>query len=392
MNSPHPLALLPAGLHDLLPPEAEREATLVERAMGVFRAHGYERVKPPLVEFEESLLSGVGRAWALQTFRLLDPESQRIMAIRADMTLQVARLARSRLVKAPRPLRLCYAGEVLRIGGALLSPERQFRQIGCELIGSLEAASDAEIILLASEALARLGVRGVSIDLNLPTILPLIFAAHDISGEDERRLAHALGHRDRAVAAAAPGMGTLLVDLLDLAGPADAAIEKLGRVDLPEAAEPSRARLVDTVRLIRAADPDLTLTVDPLERQGFEYQTGLSFTVFARGSRRELGRGGRYRIGVDMHAAAEAGQGEPAVGFSLFADAVLSATPQFPPRRRVFVPFATPAATAEALRAGDWITVAALSPDDDYETEARRLGCSHWLASPSDDPTPLSDP
>jgi ATP phosphoribosyltransferase regulatory subunit len=112
MNSPHALALLPAGLHDLLPPDAEREAALVERAMGVFRSHGYERVKPPLVEFEESLLSGVGRAWALQTFRLLDPESQRMMAIRADMTLQVARLSRSRLVKAPRPLRLSYAGEV----------------------------------------------------------------------------------------------------------------------------------------------------------------------------------------------------------------------------------------------------------------------------------------
>lgn len=61
-------ALLPAGLHDLLPPEAEREAALVERAMGVFRSHGYERVKPPLVEFEESLVSGVGRAWARQTF------------------------------------------------------------------------------------------------------------------------------------------------------------------------------------------------------------------------------------------------------------------------------------------------------------------------------------
>src|ERR1700761_1641427 len=168
------LALLPAGLHDLLPPDAEREAALVEHAMAVFRAHGYERVKPPLVEFEESLLSGVGKGWSLETFRLLDPESQRMMGVRADMTLQVARLAASRLLKAPRPLRLSYSGEVLRVGGEQLSPERQFRQIGCELIGSLEPAADAEIILLAADALKRMGVRGLSIDLNLPTILPTI--------------------------------------------------------------------------------------------------------------------------------------------------------------------------------------------------------------------------
>src|ERR1700755_300235 len=85
------LALLPAGLHDLLPPDAEREAALVNHARGVCRAHGYERVKPPLVEFEESLLTGVGKSWSLQTFRMMDPDSQRMMAVRADMTLQGAR-------------------------------------------------------------------------------------------------------------------------------------------------------------------------------------------------------------------------------------------------------------------------------------------------------------
>jgi ATP phosphoribosyltransferase regulatory subunit len=382
MNSPPALALLPAGLHDLLPPDAEREAALAERAMAVFRSHGYERVKPPLVEFEESLLSGVGRAWSLQTFRLLDPESQRMMAIRADMTLQVARLSRSRLVNAPRPLRLCYAGEVLRIGGALLSPERQFRQIGCELIGSLEPAADAEIVVLAASALAEIGVTGLSIDLNLPTLVPTIFAAYGISGEDERRLAHALAHRDSAIAAAEPEVGPLLAELLALAGPADAAIERLSRVALPEAAEASRARLLDTVRFIRVADPDLALTIDPLERQGFEYQTGLSFTIFARASRRELGRGGRYRI------AAESGSmtGEPATGFSLFADAILAATAGAPPAQRVYLAFGCRPAVSRALRSEGWVAVAALKDDEDPAAAARQLGCTHLVAKGTDRP------
>jgi ATP phosphoribosyltransferase regulatory subunit len=385
MNDTPALALLPAGLHDLLPPDAEREAVLVARAMDAFRLHGYERVKPPLVEFEESLLSGVGKAWSLQTFRLLDPESQRMMAVRADMTLQVARLAASRLVKAPRPLRLCYSGEVLRVGGEQLSPERQLSQIGCELIGSLEAAADAELILLAAAALTRMGVRGLSIDLNMPTILPTIFAEFAIQGDDERRLANALAHRDVAIAGAAPEIGPLLAALLDVTGPADAAIGKLERIDLPATAGPAVTRLVSTVHLIRSVAPQLTLTVDPVERQGFEYQTGLSFTIFARGARGELGRGGRYRIAPRNGEA----EGEPAVGFSLFADAVLAvALPDAPPRR-VFVPAGMGAAAGERLRAGGWITVAGLVAATDPDAEARRLECGFILRPGSDEPAPV---
>ena len=104
--------LLPAGLGDLLPPDAEREARAIGIAIERFAAFGYERVKPPLVEFEESLLGGPGAALASQTFRLMDPVSQRMMGVRADMTVQVARIAATRLRKAPRPLRLCYAGQV----------------------------------------------------------------------------------------------------------------------------------------------------------------------------------------------------------------------------------------------------------------------------------------
>src|ERR1700712_5893342 len=100
---PNP-ALLPAGLRDLLPPEAETEAAAVETLMDAFAAHGYQRVKPPLLEFEDTLLAGSGSAMAEQTFRLMDPESQRMMGLRADTTPQVARIATTRLANPPRPL------------------------------------------------------------------------------------------------------------------------------------------------------------------------------------------------------------------------------------------------------------------------------------------------
>src|SRR5476651_431812 len=118
--------LLPAGLADLLPPDAAREARAIDIAIERFAAFGYERVKPPLVEFEESLLGGTGAGLAAQTFRLMDPVSQRMMGVRPDMTVQVARIAVTRLKHEPRPLRLSYGGNVIRVRGSQLKPERKF--------------------------------------------------------------------------------------------------------------------------------------------------------------------------------------------------------------------------------------------------------------------------
>ena len=117
-DTPNNPALLPAGLRDLLPAEAETEAASVEALMEVFASYGYQRVKPPLLEFEDSLLAGSGAAVAEQTFRLMDPVSQRMMGLRADTTPQVARIAATRLAHAPRPLRLSYAGQCLRVRGS----------------------------------------------------------------------------------------------------------------------------------------------------------------------------------------------------------------------------------------------------------------------------------
>ncbi|HSR71342.1 MAG TPA: ATP phosphoribosyltransferase regulatory subunit, partial [Kiloniellales bacterium] len=138
-------ALLPAGLQDVLPPYAAQEATVVQTLVDRFAAQGYQRIKPPLLEFEETLFAGAGAALAPQTFRLMDPVSQHMMGLRADITPQIARIAATRLRKAPRPLRLCYAGQVLQVRGSQLRPERQFGQVGVELIGALQERADAEV-------------------------------------------------------------------------------------------------------------------------------------------------------------------------------------------------------------------------------------------------------
>ncbi|WP_299615929.1 ATP phosphoribosyltransferase regulatory subunit [Pelagibius sp.] len=368
------MGLLPAGLQDVLAPLAAHEAAVVERLIAAFQAQGYDRVKPPLLEFEEALLTGAGAALAGQTFRLMDPVSQRMMGLRADMTPQVARIATSRLKNAPRPLRLCYGGQVLQVRGSQLRPERQFAQAGVELIGASETASDAEVILLAIDALGALGVAELSVDLNLPPLVGALAADLGLDSGQVQALRQALDRKDAAAVAALAGeQADLFQALLQSAGPADAALAALQALGLAPGAAREVERLSAVIELIRTAAPNARLTVDPVEHRGFEYQTGISFILFAKGVRGELGRGGRYQ------ASGAGGAQESSTGFTLFMDTVLRAIPAPEVPRRLFLPHGTAAAEARRLRAEGWVTLAGLSAEEDAEAEARRLGCSHLL-------------
>jgi ATP phosphoribosyltransferase regulatory subunit len=363
--TPHP-ALLPAGLGDVLPPDAELEARLVESIMDCFAAYGYERVKPPLLEFEDSLFAGPGVATMDQTFRLMDPDSQRMMGLRADTTPQIGRLATTRLAGAPRPLRLAYAGQCLRVRGSHLQPERQFAQAGVELIGSDTPGADAEIILTAVAALSAIGLSEVSVDLTVPQLVAHLLGA--AKEENRAALARALDRKDAAAVSALddPAAATAL-ELLEACGPVDKTIAALLAIGLSREPRQQAERLAETAAAIRKHRPDLQLTADPVEFRGYRYHTGLCMTLLAPGNQSELGRGGRYVCG-DL---------EPATGITLYPDMIARVAPRARLRQRIYVPFGTPGAVAAACREKNFATILALSPHPAPEAEAARLGCSH---------------
>lgn len=362
----HP-ALLPAGLRDTLPPEAEIEAKSVETVMDCFAAHGYARVKTPLLEFEDSLFGGPGAATAEQTFRLMDPTSQRMMGLRADTTPQIGRVAATRLAAAPRPLRLAYAGQCLRVRGSQLQPERQIAQAGIELIGVDSVAADAEIILTAAAALAGVGLTNISFDLTMPHLVLQL-----LSAEPDPALVRALDRKDAAAVAALGGEhAALLLQLLGASGTAAKAVTSLLAIELPGAAKMLAQRMAQTVAAIQARNPELALTIDPVEFRGYRYHTGICFTVFASGEQAELGRGGRY-LCADT---------EPATGITLYPDTIVQVAPRPALRPRIYLPHGTPDATATALRAQNFATVPGLAPVADAPLEAVRLGCGHVFES-----------
>ncbi len=266
-------SLLPSGFEDLLPPHAEVEYAAIGTLMAAFGKFGYERVKPPMAEFEESLLApGPGAALASETFRVMDPVTHRMMGMRSDITAQIARIALSRLAKEPRPLRLTYANDVIRTRGSQARTQRQFTQVGCEMIGADTVASDIEICVVALKGLADLGVKDVTIDFALPRSVDEIFALTKTPKTEVDALRH------------------------KLAGDADKALAALDKIGLKDT-----KRLKAVVSGVQAAIKGLgltgfKLTIDPLETQGFEYHNGVAFTIFAKNIRGELGRGGRYDV------------------------------------------------------------------------------------------------
>ncbi len=362
--------LLPEGLADRLPPQAEASARLVREVLDTVAGHGYRRVMPALAEFEETLVSRLQSASAQELLRAVDPVSQRTLAIRPDMTAQVGRIAATRMASAARPLRLCYGGPVMRLRADQLRPERERMQVGAEIIGSDSVAAAVEIVNVAIEALQRAGVAGITIDFTLPDLVPALatgpmpLAAGDIEAVRTRLDAKDAGSLAELGESAAPYQA-----LIEATGPFHPAMERLEALD----AGATKGALAERIAALRAiAKPigwDITLTLDPTERHGFEYQSWFGFSVFAEGFIGEIGRGGSYAVTrLD-------GTSEPAMGFSLYPDPLIDAGFGTETAKRLFLPLGHDTVRAAELRAEGWVTVAALSRDDD----AKALGCEAVL-------------
>lgn len=359
--------LLPEGLRDTLPPQAHGQMRLMRAILDTLASHGYERVDPPLVEFAESLTSPIVSGARTDLFRFMDPKSQHMLAVRADITGQVARIASTRMGGQARPLRLSYMGPVLRLAGTALDADRQFLQVGGELIGTDSPAACAETISVAVQALRAAGLDSLSLDLAIPDLAPTILRAH--GGADPATALEALDAKDAGALAGHP-LQRLLVGLLEAAGPAEAGLARLRALDLPAAARALVADAATTLDLL--ALPNVAISLDPSDRRGFAYQTRIGFSLFAPGVREAAVRGGAYVI-------RSAQQPEPAVGFTLYFDRILEVVAAPPAPLRLYLPWGTTQETAARLRADGWVTVAALDAEPDPRMAAQRQRCSHIL-------------
>lgn len=359
-----PNDLLPEGLEDRLPAEAARITAAMRACLDVLDAHGYDRVRPPLLEFEASLagrMAGIAVGEARAMFRFVDPASLRTLALRSDITPQVGRIAANSLKDAPRPLRLAYCGDTVVIKASQLDPARERLQLGAELIGADSVAAASEAVMLAVEALHAAGLTGISVDFTLPDLVDTLSAkAFPLAPEQIEAVRRELDTKDAGGLKAAGGAAYL--PLLYATGPFAEALAALRDVDAGGAL---KSRLDGLEQVAAAVGNAARITLDPTERHGFEYQTWFGFTLYAEGLRRAAGRGGTYRI---------AGSEEAATGFTLYLDRLADAAPQPEAARMVYLPLGHDRAAAAKLRAEGWRTVAQLAEGED----AAVLGCG-WV-------------
>ena len=355
--------LLPEGLADALPAEAAAIGRAMRAVLDAMDAQGYDRVRPPLIEFEHALAQRMDGISSRRMIRFTDPASLRTLAVRSDMTVQVGRIAATALATAKRPLRLCYTGEVAVIRADQLDPVRQRLQMGAELIGSDSVAAAREVVELAVDALEATGLTGISVDFTLPDLVDTLAAdALPLSPERVGVVRHELDMKDAGGLADVGGAAYL--PLLYAAGEFDSAIDRLAAID----AGGALASRIGALREIAAGLAGRArVTLDPTERHGFEYQSWLGFTLYVQGARGTLGRGGTYVI----H-----GTEESAVGFSLYMEPMLEALGgEVDARDTLFLPLDHNREAARRMRAVGWRTVAGLTGEDN----AVALGCTHAL-------------
>ncbi|MDJ0641227.1 MAG: ATP phosphoribosyltransferase regulatory subunit [Erythrobacter sp.] len=354
--------LLPEGLEDRLPRSAARITAAMRACLDVLGAHGYDRVRPPLLEFERSLSSRMEGVRTRKMFRFVDPASLRTLALRSDITPQIGRIAATSMKGAPRPLRLSYCGDTALIRASQLDPARERLQLGGELIGADTVAAASEIVMVAIEALLAAGITGISVDFTLPDLVDTI-AAQDRSLEPDtvEAIRRELDTKDAGGLKAVGGEAYL--PLLYATGSFAEAMAKLRELDAGGALA---TRLDGLEAIAERVGQAARITLDPTERYGFEYQSWFGFTLYAEGLRGAAGRGGTYRIG---------GSDEAATGFTLYVDRLAEVAPEPAIAGTVFLPFDHDAETGNRLRAEGRRTIAQLSKDDD----PKALGCSYRL-------------
>jgi ATP phosphoribosyltransferase regulatory subunit len=240
-------------------------------------------------------------------------------------------------------------------------------QVGAELIGNDGAAAAQEVVSIAVAALIAAGASGITVDFTLPDCVETLIAGDPaLATLPVDAVKAALDAKD---AGALTALGAAaLAPLLAATGPFPSALARLRAFDTHGLLS---QRLTALEAIAAPLAGQATLTLDPTERHGFEYQSWFGFSLFVAGHRVTIGRGGSYAI---THPN---GRSEAAVGFSLYPDPLIEAGlgQDVERERRLFLPLGHEAATAASLRQQGWVTIAALASDDD----GGNSGCTHRL-------------
>ena len=366
--------VLPDHIADVLPSQARHIEELRRDLLDTACRYGYELVMPPLLEHLESLLTGTGEALDLQTFKLVDQLSGRMMGLRADTTPQVARID-AHLLNRLGVARLCYCGPVLHTRPDKPGASREPLQFGAEIYGHGDPEADLEVLLLALDCLRAARVDAPSVDLADARIVNCLLSGVAIGEQARSDLHTALATKDaselqRLTRSIAPASRDGLLALIDLYGDAQVLVEAQQRLpDLPAVRE-----ALANLKWLASHLDGTRVSFDLADLRGYAYYSGARFAIYAPRASDALVRGGRYD-----EVGAVFGRNRPAVGFSLDLKALVDAVLPLPLRAAVRAPWGEDAALSRAIAAlrGRGETVVCVLPG--HESEVEEFHCDREL-------------
>jgi ATP phosphoribosyltransferase regulatory subunit len=319
---------LPSGVRDFLPRAAARRLSLAERVTSVFEAWGYARIITPVFECADVLERGLGHGARAAAIRFVEPGTGEVVALRPDITPQVARLAATRLADQEGPIRLCYEGALYRLSGRLADElgQREILQAGIELIEAPSPEGDAEVLAVAAATLAAAQLPETRLDVgHVAPVRCVLGAARDDDHRDA--LAAALSRKDRARLRACakdlpPAIAPLAEVLGSLWGAADATLARARAMPWPAEVHTALGELAAVLAAFAELvdPPGAALTIDLGDVRGFDYYTGVRFAGYASGAPDAVLRGGRYDELIGRY-----GRPARATGFAIDLEALADA-------------------------------------------------------------------
>lgn len=372
--------LLPDGVEEILPVAAKPLDQLRRQLLDLYGRWGYDLVIPPLLEYTDSLMIGLGRDIDLLTFKVTDQLSGRTLGIRADITPQTARMDAHSLNRQGAN-RLCYAGHVVHTRPKNPLATRTPIQAGVEFYGEAGLSADVEVVSLLLESLKLAGLPRLHLDLGHVGIYRALAAVAGFNAEQEEAFFELLQRKAMTeikvwvnAKVHDPALAEVLLALPLLAG----GCEVLGRArqlfaNLAPEALAAVDQMEEVASLVTGRYPEAELYFDLSELRGYHYLTGLVFAAFAPGYGNPIASGGRYD-----HIGEVFGRARPATGFAVD----LTALSKLGLLRSV----ATPAILAlEPLTQAQWQIVQALRAQGERvvcassPAAAAELGCDRLL-------------
>ncbi len=360
--------LVPPGFKDGLNFDTFIEHQYKNSIINSFRNNGFSLIKTPLVEYSNNFDNN--------TLKIKERKKNDKLSIRNDITPQIIRIASSRFAKKKRPLKLCYYGEVVRKTGTILRPERQFQQVGAEIIGSESHMADVEIINLAYETLRNIGIKNIVIEISTPFFLnSLLVKVKNVKIRNQlKKFIQFKDINSCLELKISDDIKNNLKNLYSCSGSIKLNKSKISKLTNIIGFEKEVGRLIKIAHMIKISNSD-NINIDFFElKKNKNYYKGIKFTFFAKDVRGEIAGGGRYNLKYGNNS-------ETAIGYTCYMDTVLRASSFKNTNKKILIPFNTTNKMIKILLNKGYSLFKTFDDKLDIKKQSKRFGIKYYLSN-----------